>query len=96
MMALNASGVSNCSSGVPKIAVEPGPKVILLAERSKSQVAATAAQVLDATGRVVLRQAVPTTAQPQLDTRALAPGLYQLRLFGVSGQPVGQGRFVRE
>ncbi|MBF9220510.1 M1 family aminopeptidase [Hymenobacter ruricola] len=56
---------------------------------------AATAQVLDATGRVVLRQAVPA-AQPQLDTRALASGLYQLRLFAAGGQLLGQGRFVRE
>ena len=53
------------------------------------------AQVLDATGRVVLRQVV-AAARPQLDTRALAPGLYYLRLLGTTGEQVGRGQFVRE
>jgi len=53
------------------------------------------AEALDATGRVVLRQAV-AAAQPQLDTRALAPGLYHLRLLGPAGELLGQARFVRE
>ncbi|WP_310396037.1 M1 family aminopeptidase [Hymenobacter sp.] len=57
--------------------------------------ARVSAEVLDATGRVVLRQAVPAT-QPQLDTRALAPGLYHLRLLGPAGELLGHGRFVRE
>ena len=53
------------------------------------------AEALDATGRVVLRQVV-TVAQPQLDTHALAPGLYHLRLLGTGNELLGQGRFVRE
>jgi len=53
------------------------------------------AQVLDATGRVVLRQSV-VAAQPLLDTHALAPGLYYLRLVGAAGEPLGRGQFVRE
>ena len=53
------------------------------------------ALVLDATGRTVLRQVVAGT-QPQIDTRALAPGLYYLRLLGSAGEPVGRGQFVRE
>ncbi|GAA3961343.1 M1 family aminopeptidase [Hymenobacter antarcticus] len=53
------------------------------------------AQVLDATGRVVLRQSV-VAAQPQLDTHTLAPGLYYLRLLGTAGEPLGRGQFVRE
>ena len=55
----------------------------------------TSAQVLDATGRIILRQSI-VTAQPQLDTHGLAPGLYLLRLFGSEGQLLGRGRFVRE
>ncbi|WP_426491889.1 M1 family metallopeptidase [Hymenobacter sp. 102] len=51
------------------------------------------AEVLDATGRVVLRQRV-TAAVPILHTTALAPGLYQLRLLA-SGGVVAQARFVR-
>jgi len=53
------------------------------------------AEVLDATGRVVLRQPV-LAALPQLDTHALAPGLYYLRLLGPEGQLIGRGQFVRE
>ncbi|MBH8569170.1 hypothetical protein KB206_09770 [Microvirga sp. STS02] len=53
------------------------------------------AEVVDATGRVVLRQAL-RTAQPQLDTHVLAPGLYYLRLLGSEGDMLGRGQFVRE
>ena len=53
------------------------------------------AEAVDATGRVVLRQ-VLRTAQPQLDTHALAPGLYYLRLLGADGDMLGRGQFVRE
>ncbi|UOQ95878.1 M1 family metallopeptidase [Hymenobacter sp. 5317J-9] len=56
---------------------------------------AAAAQVLDATGRVVLRARI-LAGQPRLDTRTLLPGLYQLRLLGSNGELLGQGRFVRE
>ena len=52
-------------------------------------------EVLDATGRVVLRQSVQA-AQSQLDTRLLAPGLYYLRLLGTSNETLGRGQFVRE
>jgi aminopeptidase N len=52
-------------------------------------------EVVDASGRVVLRQEL-RAAQPQLDTRALAPGLYYLRLLGPAGEMLGRGQFVRE
>ena len=52
-------------------------------------------EVVDATGRVVLRQEL-RVAQPQLDTHALAPGLYYLRLLGPTGEALGRGQFVRE
>ena len=52
-------------------------------------------EVVDATGRVVLRQEL-RMAQPQLNTRALAPGLYYLRLLGAAGELLGRGQFVRE
>jgi hypothetical protein len=55
----------------------------------------TRAEVVDATGRVVLRQSL-RTAQPKLDTHALAPGLYYLRLLGSAGDMLGRGQFVRE
>ncbi|MCI1187690.1 hypothetical protein MON38_09675 [Hymenobacter sp. DH14] len=52
-------------------------------------------EVVDATGRVVLKQEL-RASQPQLDTRALAPGLYYLRLLGPTGEMLGRGQFVRE
>jgi aminopeptidase N len=51
------------------------------------------AEVLDATGRVVLRQSVAGTT-PTLDTHTLAPGLYHLRLTRPDGT-VMRARFVR-
>ncbi|MGI4865530.1 MAG: M1 family aminopeptidase [Janthinobacterium lividum] len=55
--------------------------------------AGATAEILDATGRLVARQPV---RQTQLDTHALAAGLYYLRLLGAGGEALGQGRFVRE
>lgn len=55
---------------------------------------AAQAEVTDATGRVLLRQTV-SAAQPQLDTHALASGLYHLRLTSAEGD-VSLARFVRE
>ncbi|SHK47001.1 M1 family aminopeptidase [Hymenobacter psychrotolerans] len=52
------------------------------------------AEVTDATGRVLLRQAVEPL-RAQLDTRGLAAGLYHLRLTSASGA-VSLARFVRE
>jgi aminopeptidase N len=57
--------------------------------------ASVTAEALDATGRVVLRQALLAT-QPVLHTHTLASGLYHLRLLGASGELLGQARFVRE
>jgi hypothetical protein len=54
-----------------------------------------AAEVIDASGRVVVRQPV-RAVQPQLPTQALAPGLYLLRLSDAQNRVVGQGRFVKE
>ncbi|QJX48502.1 T9SS type A sorting domain-containing protein [Hymenobacter taeanensis] len=51
------------------------------------------AEVVDATGRVVLRQVV-TAPAPVLDTRTLAPGIYHLRLTSPDGS-VARARFVR-
>ncbi|WP_165370455.1 M1 family aminopeptidase [Hymenobacter persicinus] len=55
---------------------------------------AAQAEVTDATGRVLLRQTV-SAASAQLDTRALTPGLYHLRLTSPEGV-VSLARFVRE
>jgi hypothetical protein len=57
--------------------------------------ASVTAEALDATGRVVLRQALLAT-QPVLHTHTLASGLYHLRLLGASGELLGHARFVRE
>ncbi|MDO7845710.1 M1 family aminopeptidase [Hymenobacter sp. M29] len=57
--------------------------------------AATAAEVRDATGRLVLRQAL-AAGQQQLATQRLTPGLYQLRLVGKQGDMFGQARFAKE
>lgn len=55
------------------------------------------AEVRDALGRLVLRQPVVEAAGgATLRTVTLAPGLYLLRLVGEHGQPLGQGRFVKE
>jgi aminopeptidase N len=53
------------------------------------------AEVVDATGRVVMRQAVQA-ANPRLHTSQLAPGLYLLRLHDEKGRLLGQGRFIRQ
>ena len=52
------------------------------------------AEVLDATGRLVRRQPL-SAANAQLDTQALAPGMYFLRALDAAGEPLGQVRFVR-
>jgi aminopeptidase N len=57
--------------------------------------AGATAEVCDATGRRLLRQAL-RAAQPQLATQALAPGLYHLRIFDAAGEVLSQGKFVRE
>jgi hypothetical protein len=50
------------------------------------------ADVFDMLGRLVLRQ---TVQQAQLDTHALAPGVYVLRLRGPGDEDLGQAKFVR-
>jgi aminopeptidase N len=57
--------------------------------------ARTTAEVLDVTGRVVLRQTLEISS-PQLHTATLAPGIYGLRLLSANGKRLAQGRFVRE
>ncbi|WP_400190823.1 M1 family aminopeptidase [Hymenobacter sp. B81] len=52
------------------------------------------AEVTDATGRVVLRQAL-TASAAQLNVLALSPGLYHLRLLA-DGRAVQFARFVKE
>ncbi len=56
--------------------------------------ASAAAEIIDATGRVVLRPVLAT--RPQVSTQSLAPGLYLLRLLNAQGMVTGQGRFAKE
>ena len=51
------------------------------------------ADIFDVLGRRVASQ---TVYQAQLDTHALAPGVYVLRLRGPRGEDLGQGKFVHE
>lgn len=79
---------------VPPLTLFPNPAREELRLASLPALSAQA-EVLDATGRVVLRQAIGAT-QPQVDTRRLASGFYYLRLLSANGELVGHGRFVRE
>jgi aminopeptidase N len=85
---------SRSAAGVAPLTLYPNPchDQLRLAALPAAQVTA---EVLDATGRLVRRQMVQAAA-PQLDTRALAPGLYHLQLLGPARELLGQGRFVRE
>jgi aminopeptidase N len=82
------------TANTPQLTLYPNPcrDQLRLADLPAARVQA---EVVDATGRRVLRQSVEAR-QPQLDTRALAPGLYQLRLLGLQGEVLGRGRFARE
>ena len=79
---------------LPAVAIYPVPcrETLTL---SALPAAAVLADVRDALGRTVAQQPL-TAARPVLDTRALAPGLYLLRLADAQGQVLGQARFVRE
>ena len=79
--------------GVPALGFFPNPAATQIT--ISDLVDEAVAEVCDATGRVVLRQAVQP-ARPQVATAALAPGLYLLRLLGASGAVMGQSRFVKE
>ena len=79
--------------GTPTLAFFPNPASNQLVVNDLTTEAT--AEVCDATGRVVLRQAVQP-ARPRIATATLAPGLYLLRLLGGGGQMIGQGRFIKE
>ncbi|MBD2768322.1 T9SS type A sorting domain-containing protein [Hymenobacter sp. BT664] len=85
---------SRSAAGITPLTLYPNPchDQLRLAALPAAQVTA---EVLDATGRRVLRQVV-RTGSPQLDTHALAPGLYHLQLLGSGRELLGQGQFVRE
>ena len=86
---------TRATAGTPELVLFPNPCRDQLQLSVLPAVGQVTALVLDATGRTVLRQAV-AAAQPQIDTHALAPGLYYLRLLGSAGEQVGRGQFVRE
>jgi aminopeptidase N len=84
--------LSNAAARAARLSVYPNPCRETL--HLPNLTTRATAEVLDATGRVLLRQAVgPQHAQ--LDTRALAAGLYHLRLTTAAGE-VSVARFVRE
>ncbi len=56
----------------------------------------TTAEITDVLGRRVQQQPVQQMQQMQLDTHALAPALYYLRLYGPAGELLGQGKFERQ
>ena len=66
-------------------------------ELTISEMPATAAtaEISDALGRVVARQAL-APGQSRVAVQALRPGFYYLRLVGTGQQVLGQGKFVRE
>jgi len=78
-----------------QLRVYPNPchDFLQLPDLSSGRAAATV-EVLDATGQIVLRQAL-RPEQKQLDTHNLASGLYLLRYTTAAGE-VLRGRFVRE
>ena len=75
------------------LTVFPNPTRDYLIISGLAPARATRAEVLDAIGRVVLRQPLEAARLP---TAGLAPGLYWLRLLGPAGEALGQGRFVKE
>ncbi|MDO7873562.1 M1 family aminopeptidase [Hymenobacter sp. ASUV-10] len=85
---------SRASAAILPLQVYPNPcrEQLLLQDLPAAR---ATAEVLDVTGRVVLRQVVEA-ASPKLHTTTLAPGIYGLRLLSASGERLAQGRFVRE
>ncbi|UOG77009.1 T9SS type A sorting domain-containing protein [Hymenobacter tibetensis] len=83
---------ANVAAQGTRLTVYPNPcrETLMLADLTARAVA----EVTDATGRVLLRQAVDPL-KAQLDTRSLAAGLYHLRLTGSNGT-VSLARFVKE
>jgi aminopeptidase N len=75
----------------PTLQVYPNPARETLTLAGAVPLGATA-DIFDALGRRVASQ---TVYQAQLDTHALAPGIYVLRLRGPGGEELGQGKFVR-
>jgi aminopeptidase N len=77
---------------VPALSFFPNPCHNQLTVSSLPATTATAV-VRDATGRVVLVQAL-SLPSGVIATQALVPGLYLLRLLGPAGEVRGQGRFA--
>lgn len=76
----------------PTLQVYPNPARDFLTLAGAVPLGATA-DIFDALGHRVASQPVQ---QAQLDTRALAPGVYVLRLRGPGGEALGQVKFGRE
>jgi hypothetical protein len=81
------------AASAPALALFPNPAHDYLAISGLASVAGGRAEVIDATGRVVVRQRLPVA---QLPIGVLVPGLYWLRLLGPAGETLGQGRFQKE
>jgi aminopeptidase N len=77
----------------PPLAIFPNPVQSQLTISGLAT--AVTAVVCDATGRVVLRQALPL-ARPVVPTAALAPGLYLLRLLSPAGSVLVQEKFIKD
>lgn len=88
----NALILSTATAKAARLTVYPNPCRETL--RLQDLTARADAEVTDATGRVVLRQTVDPL-HTQLDTRALASGIYHLRLTYGTGN-AALARFVRE
>lgn len=80
-------------ASAPALTLFPNPARDYLTISGLAPAGATQAEVLDATGRVVLRQLLVAAGLP---TAGLAPGLYWLRLLGPAGEVRAQGRFAKE
>jgi len=81
------------AAGLPSLTIFPNPAHDQLT--LSNLLAPATAEICDATGRVVQRQAL-AAGQPTVATQALAPGLYWLRLLSPAGAALGQGKFVKE
>ncbi|MDO7888021.1 M1 family aminopeptidase [Hymenobacter cheonanensis] len=91
----NSLVLATRAASAPALTLFPNPARGYLTISGLAPAAATTAEVCDATGRVVLRQPLPV-APARLNTAALAPGLYFLRLAGAQGETLGQGKFVQQ
>ena len=76
-------------------AAYPNPANHSLQIPINTQAGAAAIQVSDALGRTVLRQSIqPDAATQELNTAALAPGMYLLNITGNNGQLLNKQKFT--